>query len=43
ALVNVSFARSYKEGRHERPPYNKDTLRSVYYVRELEAFKLAQV
>ncbi|CAB1120964.1 unnamed protein product [Ectocarpus sp. CCAP 1310/34] len=32
-----------RQGRHERPPYNRDTLRSVYYVRELEVFKLAQL
>lgn len=38
-----TFARSYREGRHERPPYTKETLRTVYYVRELEIFKLAQV
>ena len=35
--------RHYKEGRYERPPYTPDTLRSVYHVRELEVFKLAQV
>lgn len=30
-------------GRFERPPYDSESLRSVYYVRELETFKLAQV
>ena len=42
-MVVVVVARSFKEGRHERPPYTRETLRTVYYVRELEVFKLAQV
>ncbi|CAM9371145.1 unnamed protein product [Scytosiphon promiscuus] len=42
-MTGIFNGRAYKEGRHEKPPYTKDTLRSVYYVRELEAFKLAQL
>lgn len=31
------------EGHHEFPPYNPDTLRSVYHIRNIEVFKLKQV
>lgn len=31
------------EGHHEFPPYNPDTLRSVYHIRNVEVFKLKQV
>ncbi len=30
-------------GHYERAPYNGESLRSVYHVRELEVFKLQQV
>lgn len=30
-------------GHHELPPYNSDTLRSVYHIRNIEVFKLKQV
>ncbi|CAM9554255.1 unnamed protein product [Pylaiella littoralis] len=42
-LTGIFNGKSYREGRHERPPYTKETLRTVYYVRELEIFKLAQL
>ncbi|CAM9984150.1 unnamed protein product [Ascophyllum nodosum] len=42
-LTGIFNGRHYKEGRYERPPYTPDTLRSVYHVRELEVFKLAQL
>ncbi|CAM9546103.1 unnamed protein product, partial [Choristocarpus tenellus] len=42
-LTGIFNARSYSMGRHECPPYTKDTLRSVYYVRELEVFKMSQL
>lgn len=32
-----------RRGHHEAPPYSSDTIRSVYHVRELEVFKLAQL
>lgn len=31
------------QGHHEFPPYNPDTLRSVYHIRNVEVFKLKQV
>eukprot|EP00752_Nemacystus_decipiens_P014837 g13209.t1 len=42
-MTGIWNNRSFTDGRHERPPYTKDTLRTVYYVRELEVFKLAQL
>uniref|UniRef100_A0A8C7WT15 Debranching RNA lariats 1 n=1 Tax=Oryzias sinensis TaxID=183150 RepID=A0A8C7WT15_9TELE len=32
-----------KSGHHEFPPYNPQTLRSVYHVRNIEVFKLKQI
>lgn len=39
-LVNKIYAAL---GHHEFPPYNPDTLRSVYHIRNIEVFKLKQV
>lgn len=33
----------YRKGHHELPPYNPDTLRSVYHIRNVEVFKLKQI
>ncbi|KAI9519044.1 lariat debranching enzyme [Dissostichus eleginoides] len=33
----------YRRGHHEFPPYNPDTLRSVYHIRNIEVFKLKQI
>lgn len=33
----------YMKGHHERAPYNRDSLRSVYHVRNIEVFRLRQV
>nr|XP_020475693.1 lariat debranching enzyme isoform X1 [Monopterus albus] len=33
----------YRKGHHEFPPYNPDTLRSVYHIRNIEVFKLKQI
>lgn len=33
----------YLRGRHERPPYTEQTIRSIYHVRQLEVFRLKQV
>lgn len=32
-----------RRGHYEAPPYSSDSIRSVYHVRELEVFKLAQL
>jgi hypothetical protein len=31
------------QGHYERPPYQNDTLRSAYHVRELEVYRLMQL
>ncbi|XP_074513725.1 lariat debranching enzyme [Sebastes fasciatus] len=36
-------SRDYRRGHHEFPPYNPDTLRSVYHIRNIEVFKLKQI
>lgn len=33
----------FLQGHHEFPPYNPDTLRSVYHIRNIDVFKLKQV
>ncbi|XP_068184595.1 lariat debranching enzyme [Antennarius striatus] len=33
----------YRKGHHEFPPYNPDTLRSVYHIRNIEVFRLKQI
>lgn len=33
----------YVPGHFERPPYNENTIRSVYHVREFDVHKLMQV
>ncbi|XP_068590211.1 lariat debranching enzyme [Cebidichthys violaceus] len=33
----------YRRGHHEFPPYNPNTLRSVYHIRNIEVFKLKQL
>ncbi|CAF95984.1 unnamed protein product, partial [Tetraodon nigroviridis] len=42
-LSGIFKARDYRKGHHEFPPYNPDTLRSVYHIRNVEVFKLKQV
>ncbi len=36
-----SFA--HRQGHYERPPYQMDTIRSAYHVRELEVYRLMQL
>ncbi|CAI0376587.1 unnamed protein product [Linum tenue] len=42
-LSGIYNARHYRQGHDERPPYNQDTIRSVYHVREYDVHKLMQV
>uniref|UniRef100_A0A674N2N2 Debranching RNA lariats 1 n=1 Tax=Takifugu rubripes TaxID=31033 RepID=A0A674N2N2_TAKRU len=42
-LSGIFKSRDYRKGHHEFPPYNPDTLRSVYHIRNMEVFKLKQV
>ncbi|XP_070771213.1 lariat debranching enzyme [Enoplosus armatus] len=42
-LSGIFKSRDYRRGHHEFPPYNSDTLRSVYHIRNIEVFKLKQI
>ncbi|XP_032371140.1 lariat debranching enzyme [Etheostoma spectabile] len=42
-LSGIFKSRDYRRGHHEFPPYNPDTLRSVYHIRNIEVFKLKQI
>uniref|UniRef100_A0A673AUF6 Lariat debranching enzyme C-terminal domain-containing protein n=1 Tax=Sphaeramia orbicularis TaxID=375764 RepID=A0A673AUF6_9TELE len=42
-LSGIFKSRDYRKGHHEFPPYNPDTLRSVYHIRNIEVFKLKQI
>ncbi|KGN63007.1 lariat debranching enzyme isoform X1 [Cucumis sativus] len=42
-LSGIYNERHYHLGHHERPPYNENTIRSIYHVREYDVQKLMQV
>lgn len=42
-LSGIFKSHDFRRGHHEFPPYNPDTLRSVYHVRNIEVFKLKQI
>lgn len=42
-LSGIFKSHDYRKGHHELPPYNSDTLRSVYHIRNIEVFKLKQI
>ncbi|XP_070693914.1 lariat debranching enzyme [Pempheris klunzingeri] len=42
-LSGIFKSHDYRKGHHEFPPYNPDTLRSVYHIRNIEVFKLKQI
>lgn len=42
-LSGIFKSQDYRKGHHEVPPYNPDTLRSVYHIRNIEVFKLKQI
>ncbi|KAG2319504.1 hypothetical protein Bca52824_012717 [Brassica carinata] len=42
-LSGIYNGRDYHSGHFERPPYNKNTIRSVYHVREYDVQKLMQL
>jgi lariat debranching enzyme len=42
-LSGIYKTQDYRRGRHEMPPYDYSSCRSVYHVRELDCFKLAQL
>ncbi|XP_041857445.1 lariat debranching enzyme [Melanotaenia boesemani] len=42
-LSGIYKSHDYRKGHHEFPPYNPETLRSVYHIRNIEIFKLKQI
>nr|XP_057939059.1 lariat debranching enzyme [Doryrhamphus excisus] len=42
-MSGIFKSHDYRRGHHEFPPYNPETLRSVYHVRNIEVFKLKQI
>ncbi|XP_061579207.1 lariat debranching enzyme [Cololabis saira] len=42
-LSGIFKSHDYRKGHHEFPPYNPDTLRSVYHIRNIDVFKLKQI
>lgn len=42
-LSGIFKSHDYRKGHHEYPPYNQQTVRSAYHVRNVEVFKLKQV
>lgn len=42
-LSGIYKLHDYSLGHYERPPYNEATKRSVYHIRNLEVFRLAQI
>ncbi|BDA50256.1 Lariat debranching enzyme [Coccomyxa sp. Obi] len=42
-LSGIYNAKHYRMGHYERPPYQMDTIRSAYHVRELEVYRLKQL
>ncbi|XP_077436425.1 lariat debranching enzyme [Vanacampus margaritifer] len=42
-ISGIFKSHDYRRGHHEFPPYNPETLRSVYHVRNIEVFKLKQI
>ncbi|XP_067265751.1 lariat debranching enzyme [Chanodichthys erythropterus] len=42
-LSGIFKSHDYKKGHFEFPPYNPETLRSVYHIRNIDVFKLKQI
>jgi len=42
-ISGIYNSRHYKLGHYESPPYNDNSLRSVYHLRELEIFRMSHV
>ena len=42
-ISGIYKGHDFNKGHFERPPYERDTVRSVYHVRNLEVFRLKQI
>ncbi|XP_051566380.1 lariat debranching enzyme-like [Myxocyprinus asiaticus] len=42
-LSGIFKSHDYKKGHFEFPPYNQESLRSVYHIRNIDVFKLKQI
>ncbi|XP_015595330.1 lariat debranching enzyme isoform X2 [Cephus cinctus] len=42
-VSGIFKSQHWMQGRYEKPPYNNDTIRSVYHVRNLDVFRLKQL
>ncbi|CAL1544742.1 unnamed protein product, partial [Lymnaea stagnalis] len=42
-ISGIFKGHDYNRGHHERPPYDDNTKRSVYHIRNLEVFRLKQI
>ncbi|XP_037068529.1 lariat debranching enzyme-like [Pollicipes pollicipes] len=43
ALSGIYNGHDYLKGHHERPPYDRSTMRSAYHVRNVDTFRLKQL
>ncbi|XP_046836602.1 lariat debranching enzyme [Vespa crabro] len=42
-ISGIYKSQDWMQGHHEKPPYTKSTIRSVYHIRNIEVFRLKQI